>query len=249
MIRDLRKENADRRVKAKPYDEAFGEYNAQEQELLLGIVRTLAHDQAAGGKALRDLAVDILGEDGFREGLEFLENAEEVPAKAEDETTEDEEKEGQVPTGLSAEELKAELDRREKAREEAEAKAKQDAEVAEIFAEIEALGFEQGSEGFMTMLSLANTQATLGKDPDFKVLAPQVRSLVGLPEPEAEGEPTKDEAAPEAKPEVKFPSTADAGGAGAATEAPKDWVAEAKAAGKSPMEAARERLEARLSQA
>lgn len=242
MIKELRTENADRRVKAKPFTDAFGDYSPEEQTVLLGIVRTLASDQVEGGIALRNLAVQVLGEDKFKDGLDFL-----APVTPKEDPEAGEKEEETVSAGLSADELKAELDRRDADRAAAASKADEEAAIAGIFKEIEDLGFEQGSEGFLTLLSLANTQASLGKDPDFQALAPQVRQLVGLPEPEAVTEGEGEAEGLTTAVETSFPSTAGAGGAGAAAEPQKDWIAEAKAAGKSPMEAARERAERRMS--
>lgn len=238
MIEELRKENADRRVRAKPYEEAFKLFNQEEQEFVLGLVSTLAADPQAGALALRDLSYQMLDPADFVEGLELDLPAPTTPTES------TEEEESDMP-GLTAEQLQAELDRRETAAREAAEKAAEEAAIEAIYDEIEEAGFPRGSEGFQIALSLAAGQAQLGKDVDFKALAPTVASVVGVELPSAEGETAEEEE--EAGTGTKHVSTAlVSGSSGAPGEAPKDWLAEAKAAGRDPFEVARERAEARL---
>lgn len=252
MIEDLRRENADRRVKAKAFEEAFGEYNDVEQQTLLDLVKTTAKNPTQGALGFRDLAFQMLKPEVFLEGLDIELPA--APQQEENNEPADEATEGEeTMAGLTEEQLQKVLDEREKAAREAAAKEQQEQEIQAIFKEIEDLGFEPGTDGFMGMLSLAQSQAAVGREVDFAELAPKVRTAFDIPEPgaSAEEEPSSDaaekatEVATEEKP--KFPSTTDAGGSGAATEPPKDFVTEAKEKGVDPFDAARARAEARLS--
>lgn len=106
----------------------------------------------------------------------------------------------------------------------------------------------------MTSLSLAETLNAQGKFTSFEDLAPKVRAFHDLPDPtgdgssdssgdgEGEGDTDTDTEGSGAEHAI----TAGAGGSGAGAENKKDWVAEAKEAGISPMDAARARMEARL---
>lgn len=241
-VEKLRAEAAGYRTKLRPYEQAFGDFNDSEKSFLFGMLETLNGDPAAGAVQFRDMAKNILAEN-FYEGLDDFPTPE---APAEDKTTE--EKEDQV--SLTPEQLAAELDRREKAAQEAaEAKARQaadDAAVQAVYDEItEATGFEMGTPGFKSALALGASIAESGGEPDFKALAPQVRAIHNIPEPEAENVIQSDDLVVEGSGN-EHAATAGAGGAGGATEVEKDFVAEAREAGKNPFDAARERLEARL---
>lgn len=253
MIEDLRRENADRRVKSKAYEESFSEFNESERAYLLELVRLTATDPSKGAIGFRDLAFQMLQTpEAFLDGLDI-----ELPSANPEETTEPAEEASNESdddmTGLTAEQLQAVLDEREAKAKEAADKAQQEQEIQAIFTEIEELGFEQGSEGFMGMLSFAQSQASAGKDVDFKALAPKVRAALDIPEPNSDAGSDAEKAAEIAvgedkDPEPQFPSTVDAGGAGGApTEKATDFVAEAKEKGIDPWAAARARSEARLS--
>lgn len=247
LITDLRAENAQRRVRSKAYEEAFSDFSDQEQDFLLSLVTLTAKDSKEGARAFRDLAFQMMQQDpeAFLEGLDIAPPA----APAAEDTTNEEEAE---VAGLTEAQLQAVLDERERKATEARDKAEQEAAIEGIYAEIEALGFERGTEGFATILSLGNTQAQLGKDVDFKALAPTVAQLVGLDLPGA----TNEEALPEAREIPDAPegsgkphaSTADAGGAGGAPTETGDpnWAATAIKEGRDPLAIARERAEARM---
>lgn len=242
MIGDLRKEAGDRRVQHKPYAEAFDGYNENEVKYLLDLVKTTAADPKAGAVKFRDMAKNVL-QDEFYTGLDDLPTSTEEAKK-------DEQSKGETKDSPTEEENQAMTpEQMQKILDEREAKAKQDAEVQAIYAEIEALGegFEKGSPAFMMILQ----QATATNNPNFSELAPKVRAFHELPEPKAEGEATttdgtEDEAKAEETEAPTFPSTVGAGGAGAPAESKGDWIAEAKAAGVSPLAAARERAAQKL---
>ena len=237
MIRELRKEAAGYRVKAKPYAEVFDQFNEGEQAYLLETIKGLANDDPQAAIELRDLSKRLL-QDEFYDGLDLpVQEPKEKPGKLG--------KEGDDVSALTREELIALLDEREGktkaelAKEREEAQRRADAEA--IFAEIEEAGFERGSEGFMVALTLGQALATKGEDVDFKALSPRIHAAVG-------SEPVKKEETTETVEETKKidPSTADVEGIGAPTASKVDWLAEAKAKGMSPMQAASERLAKRL---
>lgn len=249
-VEELRDEAARYRTELKKFKAPFEGFNAAEIDYLFDIVSTLGTDQKGGALKVRDLAKNILKEE-FYEGLDDLPQPE---APAEEETQDLTPKEEPVTDSLTAEQLQKMLDERE-------AKAREEAEIEGIFREIEEAGFERGTEGFITALSLAQTQASLGKDVDFKVLAPKVHTILGTEAPaeESSEEDASDAATASTDAAVAsatetavegdrdFPKTpAAAGTTGAPGEAKTDWLDKAREAGKSPLEAARERLEARL---
>lgn len=243
-VRKLRREAAGFRTKLRAYEQPFKGFSDVEREYLLGLVEELDSEPELGALKLRDLSKQLL-EEKFYEGLD-------VPQKEIENMSDDKDK--AAPSGggeamFTRKDLEEMFAQRDAAAQEAAAKAADDAEVEAILKEVEAAGFERGSEGFLTALSLANTQVQLGKEVDFKVLAPKVHALIG-----DVGEVSSDEAAPadlgdgEVAADNRFPKTATAGGSGSATEPARDWVAEAREAGKDVMAEARQRMEARLEQ-
>ena len=246
MIEDLRKENADRRVKAKKYDDAFSKFNETEREYLVDLVSRTGDDPKEGAKGFRDLAFRVLDNDPaqFLDGLDIeLPTAE--PAKEETTTEESTEESPQ----MTPEQMQKILDERDtKAKAEAEAAAQKEAEEAEIesvFAEIEALGFERDTPAFLAILNMGGAMAASGEFEGFEGIAPKVKMAFDMND-------TVEEPAAETEPEVEgsgkaHVSTAEAGGsAGAPAEPEKDWVQAAKDAGIPVMQAARERAESRI---
>lgn len=251
MIRELRDESAGRRVKLKPYEDAFGSLRDNERQYLLDVVKLIDRDPDKAAVEFRDTAFRMLGsQEKFLEGLDIELPQSEAESDPGEPEVENESQEDDDMAQLTPEQLQEILDERDRKAAEAAAQQQQDAEVEAIFAEIEELGFERGTVGFMSMLSQAQTLAQAGQDPDFSALAPKIRALHDLPDPESEGG-DEEEGAPEAgadeDPDPAFPKTADAGGAGGApTEQKKDWVEQAKEEGRDIGEVARERAEARL---
>lgn len=242
-VEKLRAEAAKYRTSLRPFEQAFGDFTDAERTYLFGLIRNLNHDPSAGAVGFRDMAKDILKEE-FYTGLDDLPKTEQA-----DPETEDKKEEDQV--SLTPEQMQTILDERDaKSKSEAEEAATKAAEAAmveEIYAEIEALGFERGSDGFTTALSLGASLAQQGKDVDFAALAPKVRLVLDLPEAETVADDAETVIETPAGSGNEFAKTATTTGAGGAGEVAKDWVAEAKAAGQDPMQVARERAEARLS--
>jgi len=228
-VEKLRAEAAGYRTKLKTFTEAFEGFNPEETEWMLDKVSTIAANPDAGAESLLDIVKGFMGEDELLAALEI-----EV---VEDDGEEDPEEED--PDMSAAEELRKILAERD----EADAKAAEEAELEsareEIYAEIEAAGFERGTDGFQYALAIGQAEVAAGRDPSFAALAPRIAAAAGIENFEA---PVVEE--PEGG--KAHPSTAGAGGSGAATENEKDWIAEAKESGSSPWEAARARLEARL---
>ena len=219
------------------------------------MIQALNADPVEGAKQFRDMSKEIL-KDAFYADLDDIPG---VPVQ--EETTQEEETKEEDPVSLTPEQMQKILDDRDaKAKADATAAAEEaarDAAIEEVFAEIEAAGFARGSEEFMTALALGQTLSAQGKDVVFADLAPKVRLVHDLPEPEAPPAEEASNEAPAPAPATvgtvvdgsgkEFPLTAGAGGAGTAAEPATDWVAEAKAAGRNVMEVARERAEARIS--
>lgn len=254
-VEKLRDENAKWRTKVRHYEGAFNGFNEGEQEYLLEVITTLSDDQEVGAMQLRNIAQNLLG-DKFLEGIEGVGPVEAVEEEEEgkDGTVADKPKTGE----LTAEELQRILDERDATKEQTAAErqraAEEEAMIEEVFSEIEAAGFERGTEAFQTALSLGASMAQSGKDVVFADIAPKIRAFHDIPEPAVEGD-TPDAAVEKAvDADVDgsgkvFAKTATAGGAGNAGAAKGDWVAEAREAGKDVMEVARERMEARLDNA
>lgn len=245
-VEKLRAENARYRTELKPYKEAFKGYNDAERAYLFDIVTTLDADPSAGALKARSLAQNVLGEQFF-EGLTGVP----TPEQPTEEPEEGPETQEEATAAMKPEDIQKMLDERD-------AKAREEAEIEAVFAEVEAAGFPRGSEGFMMALSVANAQVAAGKDVNFSELAPKVHAILGTEAaPAAEEAPAEGNEAPEARetelPEAikprEFPKTADAGGSGAPTGEQKDWLAEAAEKGISPLQAARERMEHRLESA
>ena len=252
MIADLRKENADRRVRTKAYEEAFGEFNDKEKQYLLDLVATTASDPQKGARAFRDLARNMIGDDqAFLEGLDI-----EMPAQEEKKEALPVENDEEMT--LTEEQMQKLLDERDAKRAETESKKAEEAAIEEVYKEIEALGFERGSEGFTGVLSLASAKIAAGAESvDFAELAPKVAAAFDIPwgatddsktEAEAETEDAPTEVSEDASAETVHPVTAEAGSAakGGPGESAKDWVAEAKSEGRDVFEVSRERAAARL---
>ena len=259
MIKDLRKEAADRRVKLKPYESAFDGYLPEEVDFLLDILGT--QDPKAQAVKFRDLAFQMTGYDQEQ----FLAGLDITPTTPQKETDESQEDEDMALTEERLREiLKAEREAERKEAEEAakarESEQSQAAAIEEIFKEIEALGFERDTPAFRTILALGHADLEAGEeDVDFAKHAPKVKAAFGLDASAEEGAaaaegssiPEGGEGTPVGEKgqsaDKRFASTAGAGGAGGApTETAKDWIAEAKEKGISPLEAARQRAEARL---
>lgn len=241
MIRSLRKEAADKRVRLRQFEQAFDGFNGAEVSYLLDNVAKLGSDTPAGAVAFRDMAKDLLG-DKFLEGIDLP-----APAPAADES----EAEGATDVkSLTIDEIRAELDRREAEKADSQSKAEEEAAIEAVFAEIEALGFERNSRAFTLMLQEGVRLANQGEAVDFGAIAPAVRAAAqalgeDVAEPETAAEPAE-EAAP------AFPKSGDLAAGGAAPtdgSAEGDWAAEAKAKGATSeqlMAQARERMEQRL---
>ncbi len=241
MVGELRKEAADYRTKYKPFRDSFDGFTDQEVSFLLNIVDVTSKDADAGAPAFRDLALDLLGEEKFKDGLAIAPTEEDN--QEEEAPVADEEKPASV---LTKEELIALFEERDQAAAKTREEEEREAEIEEVYAEVEALGFERGTEGFLRMLMEGQVKAQLGEDVDFEAIAPGVRSAVGMEDSE-DGEAEAEAEAPAEEDGTKFPKSADATkGKGAPTEEAKDWVAEAVAEGRNPLDVARERMEARL---
>lgn len=242
-VEELRAEAAKYRTSLRPYEAAFGDFNQHEKEFLFGMLKALNQDPKEGAKQFRDMAKNVLQDD-------FYADLEDIPQpEPQEEAGSDEEQEGEDQVSLTPEQLKAELDAREEAQRKAAEEAAMQAEIEAVYKEIEDAGFERGTPEFQTALSLGASLTQSGQDVDFKALAPKVRIVHDLPEPEApETAPETAEPSTEAEPSPapQHPVTAGAGGSGNGAEPAKDWVAEAKAEGKDVMQVARERMEARL---
>jgi len=238
-VEKLRSEAARYRTSLRPFEDAFGDFDDNERSFLFGMLAELNKDPTAGAVQFRDMAKSILQDD-------FYKDLDDLPTQVKEETPTPTEKEDQV--SLTPEQMQTILDERDAKRDATAAEraeqAKNDAAVEGVFKEIEAAGFERGSDEFMTALSLGQTLSQQGKEVDFAALAPKVRTFHDLPEPEA----TDEQVAPaeEAAPAAEHAKTATAGGSGRAAESAKDWIAEAKESGQSLMDAASDRAEARL---
>ncbi len=248
-VEKLRKEAAGYRTALRPFEAAFGDFNDAEKEFLFGMIQALNTDTQEGAKQFRDMAKSIMKDD-------FYTDLTDIPVPV-DENTEQEaptkEQEGEDQVSLTPEQLKAELDAREKAQQEAAEKAALDAEIEKVYVEIEEAGFERGSKEFQRALSMGAALTAEGEEVNFADLAPLVRTSLGLPEPDpaaAEGG-AENEGQPDPEQEgsgKEHAKTAGAGGAGTAAEPAKDWIEQAKAEGRDLKVVARERMEARLSQ-
>lgn len=62
-VEKIRKEAADRRTAMKPYEEAFGGYNAEEQAVWFDLAKQLANDPKAAAARFQEIATGILGAD------------------------------------------------------------------------------------------------------------------------------------------------------------------------------------------
>jgi len=232
MITDLRKEAASRRVKAKPFEQAFDGFNEKEVAYLLELVEGVAQDPVAGAAGFRDLAKDLM-KDEFYEGLD------DVPAVTKEEETE----ETKDMPALTREELVALLDERDGKAAQTAAEKEAESQAEAVFREVEEAGFARGTKEFMSALQIGRMEAELGNEVDFKELAPRIYAAAGV-EPPANEELQDGEG--ESEPETKHPKTVDVEGSGSATETVSGVVEEAKEKGKSPLEIARDRLEARF---
>lgn len=254
-VEKLRAEAAKYRTALRPFEDAFGDFNDAEKEFLFGMLKELNQDPQAGAVQFRDMAKNIL-RDKFYEGLD------DAPVGKEETKEETEEEGGEV--SLTEEQLKKILEEHDRAAQEAQEEAAREAAAEGVFKEIEAQGFTRGSEEFQACLMMANAQVEKAQregteiEVDFATIAPKVRVMYDLPEPEA-GEGATEGEGQEGGPESgqsdevdaqevarEYAKTASAGGSGAAGEPQTDWIAEAKEEGRSPMEVARERMEARL---
>jgi len=246
MIEDLRKENGDRRVKAKRYDDAFTKFNESEREYLVDLISCTGDNPDEGAKGFRDLAFRMIGDPAvFLDGLD-------LPTAPTEEEPEAKITTDEAGTNMTPEQMKAILDERDAASAtsaaEAAKAAEEEAEIESVFAEIEALGFERDTPAFLAVLNMGGAMATTGTFDGFEALAPKVKMAFDMaPDPD----PSTTEAdAPVVEAEGSgkaHASTAEAGGSpGAATENKKDWVQEAKDNGVDVMQAARDRAENRL---
>ena len=230
-VEKLRAEAAGYRTKLKTYTEAFDGLNDEEVDWMLDKVSVIANDPENGAETLFDIVQGFMGEDKMIErlGVEF------------DDEDGEEDPDGEDDDMSAAEELRAILQERD----EAEAAQREEAELEEareeVYAEIEAAGFERGTPAFMHALAIGKTEAGLGNEVDFTELSPRIAAAAGIEDfvaPVADETPVTD-----GKP--KHPTTPGAGGTGAATEPETDWIAEAKEGGQDLWEAARSRAEAR----
>jgi hypothetical protein len=266
-VEKLRKEAARHRTNLRAYEEKFAGYNDNEKAYLLDTIATLNSDPEVGAIALRDISVSMLDSDKFYEGLT------DAPVSTEPVATptlptalvpqmQPPQEDDQM--SFTKEDMLAMFKERDDAAAVANQKAAEEAEIQSVFTEIEALGFEQGSPAFMTTLSLAQAQANLDQPVDFAALAPKVRQFVGMPEPGTEGTTTEGTtattettsssvgaqlAAGAVTPVTPVPEHAITAGlqtSSTPSEKPKDWIAEAKEAGISPMQVARKRMQAKL---
>lgn len=269
-VEKLREEAARYRTSLKPYKAAFGDFNDAETEFLFEMLTALNKDPHEGARMFRDMSKNILN-DEFFEGLDLpvVERPEEESdtvgdavdeivnnkqSKNKDENMAEKAKEKESSGVLTPEQLRAELDARDKAAAEraaeAAAEAKMQAEIEAVYKEIEDAGFQRGTEAFQTALSLGASMTQQGKDVVFADLAKKVRFVHDMPEPEAAPDP--EPAAPDPMNPTgsgkEFAKTATVEGVATPTEPAKDWVQEAKEKGINPMQAARERAEARLNQ-
>lgn len=67
-VEELRKESAKYRTKAKPYEEAFAEYDDESREVLLSLARELISDPEAGARRMVEISKNIL-DDKFEDVL------------------------------------------------------------------------------------------------------------------------------------------------------------------------------------
>jgi hypothetical protein len=67
-VEELRKESAKYRTKAKPYEEAFAEYDDESREVLLSLARELITDPEAGARRMVEISKNIL-DDKFEDVL------------------------------------------------------------------------------------------------------------------------------------------------------------------------------------
>lgn len=255
-VEKLRAEAAKYRTALRPFEDAFGDFNDQEKSFLFGMLQSLNKNPAEGALQFRDMAKNILKDD-------FYADLEDIPVveAAQDETASTEEAEGEGQVSLTQEQMQKMLDERDaKAKAEAEAAAKEAADQAEIeavYAEIEeATGFIRGSKEFGYALSVGAAASQAGDSPDFKQIGPQVATMLGI-EVSANGDDSTESSNGDSSVENavenvvegsgnEHAKTAGAGGSGKATETPKSVVEVAAEQGKTPMEVARDRFEARM---
>jgi hypothetical protein len=246
-VEKIREEAAKYRTTLRPFQDAFGDFNPSETEYLFGMLKELNGDPQAGALMFRDMAKNILS-DKFYDGLDDAPQTTDSVEDADPQTTT--EGEDQVSDAATPQQIKAMLDERDKVAQEAAAASAQtasdEADIEAVFKDIEAAGFERGTEAFQTALSLGSSMAASGQEVDFAVLAPKVRVFHDIAEPAAEGEaadPVTEVVEGSGK---EHALTAGAGGAGAGAEAPKGVVELAAEKGIPPLEMARELMEARL---
>ena len=245
-VEKLRAEAAKFRTELQPYKQSFGDFNDDEKSFLFEMLETLNADPAAGAVKFRDMSRNILDEKFF-DGLDLpaVEPVKEVEAS--------EEAEGDDQVSLTEAQMKAMFDERDTAAaaaaKVAAEEAANNAEIEGVYAEIEeATGFKRGTQEFATALSVGATMSQAGNPPDFKDLGPKVATMLGL-----EVETTTVETNEDGNPVVvvegsgaEHAATAGAGGSGGGTETTKTLVEQATERGITPMELARERMEARM---
>lgn len=141
-VEKLRNENAERRVALKKYEEAFGQYDAEAQEVWLGVAKLTATDAKAGAEALEEIVKYI------RQGL--------TPEQAAD-------KAGVTTTTEPDKPLtRAELDEYWNTK---ELESKTAAEGVRIQAEAIAAGYKPGTPEYeaLMLLALNHTNLDLGE--------------------------------------------------------------------------------------
>lgn len=156
-VEKLRKENAERRTQMKDYEEAFGAWDKESQDIWRGVIKLAAQDNKKGAEAMTDLVKALLDEGDTEGAADLVDKIEEVK---------DEE-----DRPLTKKEMEKFLADRDKL-------SADEAAVKEVQSEAAAMGYKTGTAAYLNLLNLAKLEHNFDIKKAHEALQSQKQAII-----------------------------------------------------------------------